>query len=279
MPIDLDEYRKASLANWNKIAANWDSEREWIWGATGHVGQRIVDRADPQPGDTVLDIAGGTGDTGFIAAQRIGPEGKLISTDFAAGMVEAAEKVGNALGLENAEYRVLDAEEMDLEDSSIDRVVCRWGYMLMADPAKALAETRRVLKDSGRLAFSVWTTPDQNMWAAIPGMVLIERGHLPPPEPGAPGIMALGEESRVRELLAGAGFDEPEIEQVDVPWPYVDADEHWQFTLKLAGPLADAINRLDADEQESIRSDVQSRIQPLIDAGTVSGRVHVVSAS
>ena len=84
-------------------------------------------------------------------------------------MVDVARRNGEARGLSNVEYRVLDAERMDLDDDSVDGVVCRWGYMLMADPAAALGETRRVLRDGGPLAFAVWMTPDRNPWAAVPG--------------------------------------------------------------------------------------------------------------
>src|SRR5919198_878958 len=213
MPIDLDEYRKASYENWNRIAANWDSEREWIYGATGPVSRRMVQRLDAQPGDTILDLAAGTGDTGYMALDRIGPEGKLISTDFVPSMVDAARRVGEQLGLANVEHRVLDAENMDLQDSTIDGVLCRFGYMLMADPAAALAETRRVLKEGGRLSFGVWTAPEENQWAFVPGRVLVQRGHLPAPEPGTPGIFAMADPERIRELVTGAGFGEPEIEQ------------------------------------------------------------------
>jgi ubiquinone/menaquinone biosynthesis C-methylase UbiE len=279
MPIDLDEYREASHAVWERIAANWDSERAYIYSVTGPVSQRMVERVGPEPGDTVLDLAAGTGDTGFLAAAMIGDEGTLISTDFAAGMVEAARGVGTQLGLGNVQYRVLDAEHIDLDDSSIDRVLCRFGYMLMADPAAALGETRRVLRDEGRLCFAVWTTPEKNPWAFLSGVVLVERGHLPPPEPEAPGIFALADPERVRELVTGAGFAEPEIEQVEIAWPYADADEHWGFTRKLAGPLADAIDRLDEDERESVRAEVRSRIEPLIADGPVPGRVHVVTTA
>jgi ubiquinone/menaquinone biosynthesis C-methylase UbiE len=275
--VDLDEYRKASHENWDRIAVNWESEREFLISATGVVSERLVEQLDPRPGDTVLDIAAGTGDTGFLAAARIGDDGRLICTDFAEQMIEAARRVGAERGLTNVEYRVLDAEHMDLEDDSIDRVVSRWGYMLMADPAAALAETRRVLRDDGRFAFAVWAPPDKNMWAAIPGMTLVQRGHVPPPEPGAPGIFALGDPDRIRELVTGAGFDEPEIEQVELAWPYVSAEEHWQLTLKLAGPLAEAISSLDEDEQEAIRQEVGSKISPLIESGGVSGLTHVVT--
>jgi ubiquinone/menaquinone biosynthesis C-methylase UbiE len=275
--MDLDEYRKTSLENWDRIAPNWESERDFVMSSTGVVSERLVERLDPQPGNAVLDIAAGTGDTGFMAAERIGEDGRLVSTDFAPAMVEAARRNSEAQGLDNVEHRVLDAENMDLEDDSFDRVVARWGYMLMADPAAALAETRRVLRDDGRLSFAVWAGPEQNLWASIPAMVLVERGLIPPPEPGAPGIFAMGDPDRIRELVTGAGFGEPDIEQVEVEWRYDEVDAHWKFTLKLAGPLADVISRLDEDERESIRTEVRSKIEPLMQSGEVSGITHVVT--
>jgi ubiquinone/menaquinone biosynthesis C-methylase UbiE len=275
--MDLDEYRKTSLENWDRIAPNWESERDFVMSSTGVVSERLVERLDPQPGNTVLDIAAGTGDTGFMAAERIGEDGRLVSTDFAPAMVAAARRNSEAQGLDNVEHRVLDAENMDLDDDSFDRVVARWGYMLMADPAAALAETRRVLRDDGRLSFAVWAGPEQNLWASIPAMVLVERGLIPPPEPGAPGIFAMGDPDRIRELVTGAGFGEPDIEQVEVEWRYDEVDAHWKFTLKLAGPLADVISKLDDDERESIRTEVRSKIEPLMQSGEVSGITHVVT--
>jgi SAM-dependent methyltransferase len=277
VPIDLYKYRQTSEETWERIATNWDSEREFIHSATASVNERMVERLDPKPGETVLDIASGTGETGFLAAALVGDEGRLISTDFVPAMVEAARRGSSARGLGNAEHRVLDAEQMDLDDSSLDNVLCRFGYMLMADPAKALAETRRVLRDDGRLVFGVWTTPEENQWAFIPGRVLVERGHIPPPEPEQPGIFAMGDPERIRKLVTGAGFAEPEIEQVEVAWPYEDPDAHWSLTRKLAGPLANAIDQLDQDEREAVRTDVRSQIKPLMAEGSVAGRVHVVT--
>jgi SAM-dependent methyltransferase len=277
--MDLDEYRKASQDSWERLATAWGRERGYIWETTGLVGQNLVERLDPQPGQTVLELAAGTGDTGFAAAARVGDGGTLISTDFAPAMVEQARRVAGELGLENVEFRVLDAERMDLDDNSVDGVVCRWGYMLMADPAAALAETRRVLREGGRLSFSVWAAPDRNQWASVAGMVLVERGHLPPPEPGAPGIFALADPERIRELVTGAGFGEPNIEPVEIAWKYPDADEHWRLTMELAGPLAEAIRGLDEAEREAVREAVRERIEPLIAGGAgVSGLCHNVLA-
>ncbi|HSJ18859.1 MAG TPA: methyltransferase domain-containing protein [Solirubrobacterales bacterium] len=279
MPVDLDEYRRSSHETWERIAANWDEERTFIHSATAPVNERMIERLDPQPGETVLDLAAGTGDTGFLAAAVIGDEGRLISTDFASAMVDAARGISAQLGLGNVEHRVLDAERMDLDDSSVDRVLCRFGYMLMADPAAALAETRRVLRDGGRLVFGVWTAPGENQWAFVPGLVLVERGHMPPPEPEAPGIFGMADPERIRALVTGAGFADPEIEQVDMAWPYADADEHWSLTRRLAGPLADAVDQLDEEERETVRADVRSRIEPLLADGPAPGRVHVVTTA
>ena len=260
MAPDLDEYRRASLDSWDRFSTNWEREHDYLWSKTGLLGERLVERLDPQPGDTVLELAAGNGDTGFLAAERIGSEGRLISTDFAPGMVEVARRAAEARGLDGIEFRVLDAERMDLDDGSVDGVLCRFGYMLMADPAAALAETRRVLRDGSRLSFAVWGTPERNGWAGIPGMTLVERGVLPPPEPGAPGIFAMGDPERIVELVTGAGFAEPRIEEVAVEWHYADPDEHWAKTLALAAPIADAFNALDPAEQDGVRQAVHERV-------------------
>jgi SAM-dependent methyltransferase len=170
--------------------------------------------------------------------------------------------LSEARGLGNVEHRVLDAERMDLEDDSVDAVVCRWGYMLMADPAAALRETRRVLRGGGSLAFAVWATPDRNPWAAIPGMTLVQRGHMPPPEPGGPGIFAMGDPERIRELATGAGFDEPEVDEIAFEFRYADSDEVWDTIVRLAGPLAEAIEGLGDGEREATRTAIMENMAP-----------------
>ena len=262
--MDLDEYRQRSLAIWDRMASNWDSEREFLHQATGPVAEALVEGADLKPGQTVLELASGTGDVGFAAADRVGSEGRLISTDFSQSMVDAARGESERLGLGQVEHRRLDAEQMDLEDSSVDRVICRFGYMLMADPAAALAETKRVLRDDGRLAFAVWATPDRNMWAAIPGMTMVELGHLPPPEPGAPGIFAMGEQERVRELVTGAGFTDPQIEEVAVHWGYRTPEEHWEKTMALAGPISEVVEALPPEDKQKVEETVRSRVEGLL---------------
>jgi ubiquinone/menaquinone biosynthesis C-methylase UbiE len=133
----------------------------------------------------VLELGADTGETGFEAAAMLGQDGRLLSTDFSAEMVEVARPRGSELGLGNVDYRVIDAERIELDSGSVDGVLCQSTYMLVADPAAALAETRRLPRPDGRLALSVWGAPERNPWASIGRMILAERGHMPRPEPEA----------------------------------------------------------------------------------------------
>jgi SAM-dependent methyltransferase len=243
------------------MAPGWEDRREWLMGITGPVNAWLVEKAEPQPGQVFLDIAAGTGDLGLLIAERVGDEGRVISTDFAPEMVDVARRQGEARGVSNVDFRVLDAERMDLEDDSVDGVVCRYGYMLMADPAAAMAETRRVLRDGGRLAFAVWGTPERNPWAAVPGMTLMQRGHLPPPEPGAPGIFALGEPERIRDLVGEAGFAQPVLlEELGVEFRWADFDDLWDTLIRITGPLSRAIEALPEDERQATRNAMEDNV-------------------
>lgn len=257
--MDLQTYRETSQRIWDEMAPGWEDRREWILGVTGAINEWLVGQVDPQPGESILDMAAGTGDLGFIAAERVGTGGKVLCTDFSPAMLAAARRNGGRRGLSNVEYRVLDAEHMGLDDNSVDGVLCRWGYMLMADPAAALRETRRVLRDDGTLAFVVWQTPDRNPWAAIPGMTLVQRGHMPPPEPGAPGIFAMGLADQIVELVTGAGFGEPRLAELTFEWRYA-ADDLWDTLTRLAGPLAAVINGLPDEERRATRAAVEESL-------------------
>jgi SAM-dependent methyltransferase len=258
--MSTDDYRQASLQVWEAMAAGWERERAALWDVSRGVGEWLVDALDPQPGETVLELAAGLGDTGFAAAARVGSEGRLITTDFSGPMVEAARRHAEELGIENAAFRQMDAEHLALEDDSVDGVVCRWGYMLMADPVAAFRETRRVLRDGGRVALSVWGAPERNPWASIPGQVVIEHTGAPPPDPTAPGIFAMADEGRTRELLTQGELEARRVEELTVRWAFESFDDFWRFVVELAGGLAMMIRALPGDEQAAVREKLQAAV-------------------
>jgi SAM-dependent methyltransferase len=220
----------------------------------------MLERLAPARGETILELAAGTGVVGFAATALVGSAGHVIVSDFSEAMVEAAQRQAVALGIENVACRVLDAERLDIGDEAVDGVLCRWGYMLMADPAAAFAETRRVLRRGGRLSCAVFGAAQHNPWVALPSRVLSERGHMAPPDAGAPGILALADRDRLRGLFTAAGFSEPQIDEVSFTWSHADANDYWGFVTNVAGALAMVIGRLDADERENVRREVSERV-------------------
>jgi SAM-dependent methyltransferase len=280
MPTDRDQYRQESRAAWDRIASTWDRERDFLSNATRLVTERLIERLDARPAATVLELAAGTGEMTPGLSARVGAEGVLISTDFAPSMVEAARGESEKLGLENVEHRVLDAERMDLDSASVDRVACRFGYMLMADPAAALSETHRVLRDSGRLGFAVWADAERNPWAAIPGRTMVELGHAPPPEADAPGPFAMADPDRIRGLLGDSGFGDPEIEEVPVRWGYTAPEEHWMRTVTLSATISDRLEGLSDTERERVRKTVGERVEERLAEGPhgMDGLALVVTA-
>ena len=143
----LDAARQQSKAVWDATVPGWHAWREEMWNSTRPVSEWMVRKFDPHPGDTVLELAAGLGDTGLMTARPVGESGCVIITDFAPEMVAAARQRAEELGVQNAQFRVLD-------------------------PAKAFTETRRVLQPGGWLAFSVWVAPERNQWASLVGKVL-----------------------------------------------------------------------------------------------------------
>jgi len=257
-----EEYRQASLKVWEVMAPGWERWRAHLEEATSPVHEWLIKELDPQSGDTVLELAAGTGDLGFKAAQDIGGQGLLISTDFSADMVAVARRRAAELGVENVEFRVMDAEQIDLEDDAVAGVLCQSGYMLVADVEQALAETRRVLRPGGRLALSVWGAPERNPWASIGARILVERGHMPPPEPGRPGVFSMAAPARVRALLEGAGFEKIRTDEVGVAFLFRDVEDYVQWAIDMAGPLAMVLRGLSPEELRSVAAEVEELFGP-----------------
>jgi ubiquinone/menaquinone biosynthesis C-methylase UbiE len=95
-PEDVSAHLKAarqqSKAVWDAMAPGWHARREEMWNTTRQVSEWMIRKLDPQPGDTVLELAAGLADTGFMAARLVDETGRVIITDFAPEMVAAARR-------------------------------------------------------------------------------------------------------------------------------------------------------------------------------------------
>ena len=257
MHTTADEQRRAIYEIAEAIAPGWERWRAHIEEIIAPVRRWMLDGLAPRPGDTVLELAAGAGDTGFEAALLVGERGRLISTDFSPAMVDVARRRGAERGLGNVDYRLMDAERIELDADSVDGVLCRFGYMLMPDPAAALAEARRVLRPGGRLALAVWGAPERNPWVTLGLGQLVERGHLPAPDPCAPSAFALASAQRTRELLEAAGFTSVRTEEIPVRFTFRDLDEYNAFTTDTGGPAAPILQRLPHEERAALTAQLR----------------------
>jgi ubiquinone/menaquinone biosynthesis C-methylase UbiE len=283
--FDADAYRRASLEGWEEAAGGWRRRQEMMREFAAPVSHWLIEEISPQPGQRVLELAAGLGETSMLAAELVAPHGGVIVSDQAEAMLEGARARALELGLSNVEFQVLDAEWIDLPLAGLDAVVCRWGYMLMADPAAALAETRRVLRPGGRVSLAVWDTLESNPWALLPAQELIARGLVPRPDPSvapSPGPFALAQPERVHELLEDAGFTEVRVEPLDLLRRQSSFAELWETTLDLSRNFHDAVLSRPAGEITQIEGAVAERFAAYTSAdGTleIPARTLVASAS
>jgi len=257
-----DDYRKESRVRWGAQARGWSERAEWMAAATMAVSVWMVDALGLQPGHEVLELAAGTGEVGFLAAEQITPGGTLISSDFVPEMITVAQARAERQGITNVRFRQIDAESIDQPAASLDGVLCRWGYMLMADGEAALRETRRILRPGARVALAAWTSPTENPWASLPPRELVARGHMDRPDPDAPGQFAWGRAGTIEERLDGAGFGEHVVDVVDFVYAYASFDEWIATARTLASRLGDALDGLDPAERDDVLASLREQALP-----------------
>jgi ubiquinone/menaquinone biosynthesis C-methylase UbiE len=262
-PVAPDGLTRQAQQTWEAVAPAWERHRDKIFDATTTISDRLVELVDPRPGNTILELTAGTGETGYLVAGQLGADGLLISTDFSDAMVQAAERGAAERGLNNVECRVMDAQAIDLPGESVDGVLSRFGLMLVADPLRALEESRRVLRTGGRLAYAVWGTIDRNPWITLIGGALLQMGHAPGGDPFKPGGMfSLAEPGHNARLATAAGFADVKVEQISGAMQTDSLADYWSFQTSISGPVATLLATLSADERDAVRAAFHAAAKP-----------------
>jgi SAM-dependent methyltransferase len=230
------------------------------------LGLAAMDRARVAPGERVLDVGCGCGQTSLQLAERVGAAGSVTGVDISAPMLARARERAAQLGASNLRFLEADAQEAKLGAAAFDLVFSRFGVMFFADPKAAFANLCRSLAPGGRVAFVCWQELARNPWMGVP--LRAAAPHLPPqppPDPNAPGPLAFADPGRVRGILAGAGFREIAIEALEgelvVGGSGSSLEQAAAFLLQ-AGPLARALRDAPAASRDRIEGAVREAIAP-----------------
>ncbi|MBN9889103.1 class I SAM-dependent methyltransferase [Salipiger abyssi] len=175
----------------------------------------ILDAADPQPGERVVDIGCGAGAVAIAAAQRVGPEGHVLGLDISAPLVAVGRERAAELTICAPDFVVADAQVWAHEGAPFDLCVSRMGLMFFADPVAGFANLLAHLRPGGRLVFAAWAAAEHNGWFRIAAEEAAARlGPSAPGDPHAPGPTAFADRARVEALLAEAGAARIRSEEV-----------------------------------------------------------------
>jgi ubiquinone/menaquinone biosynthesis C-methylase UbiE len=254
--FDARRFKSLERKGFNRIAAAY-ADGAHLRAALGNA---LLDAAELQPGQTVLDLASGPCLLAREAAARIAPDGRMLATDIAEAMLaegarRAAADDGTVLLCAAA-----DAEHLCLPDAAFDRVLAGLALFMFPHPERALAEARRVLHPGGRLVLSVWATADE-----VP---LISRAQacitrvLPPPRVARPSVFRFGTPDVLDAALTGAGFAGIRITPCRFSCHFADAQAYWDAFLSLAGGAAEALAQLPGAMQQRLREEVVHDLEP-----------------
>jgi ubiquinone/menaquinone biosynthesis C-methylase UbiE len=252
------ETQQMSMWSSSETAERWQQDIERRRHDFAVATERMLDAAALKSGDHVLDVAAGTGDQSLMAARIVGPGGSILVTDVSAEMLDIAARVAEQEGLTTITTRVMDAEQLDLDDNTFDTVICRLGLMLMAHPQQALREIQRVLKPGGKLAALVWSVSEHNPLLARTLVIVAKYARAAPPD--GPNPFALSDPAVFERDLKEAGFREVMTSAIPFTSHYASLDAFLESTASRL--TASVMGQLSQQEQQHLLEEVRQALSP-----------------
>jgi ubiquinone/menaquinone biosynthesis C-methylase UbiE len=259
--FDPLKYKNTTHDQWQEAAEAWyrwsPTLNQWLGKAT----DKMLEMAGIAGGHRVLDIAAGAGEQSITVAKKVGPSGYVLATDISANILEFAKQMAKQAGVNNIETKVMDGENLTLEDKTFDAVISRVGLIYFPDQQRALKEMLRVLKPGGKVAAIVYSTPEKNKFFSVPISIIRNRANLPPPLPGQPGPFSLGAEGIIEKAFSQAGFTNVESTLIDSPLTLPSAKEFIRFAKESFGALHQMMSSLSGSEKESVWEEIEKELQ------------------
>ena len=264
------------IGHWNDaMGRTWAMLHERLDRQLDPIGRAAMAKAGFAPGDTVLDVGCGCGETTLDIAGEVGA-GQVIGLDASAMLLDIARAAAAAKGIANVSFTEADGQVWQAPQQ-VDVLFSRFGVMFFEDPQAAFTNLRRSLKRGGRLAFACWRQPKDNLWLALP---MQSTKHLlpplPPGDPNAPGPFAFADNDRLAGILKGAGFADVAIEPLDLRTGGDTLEESVFIALRV-GQLGSALRELGADE--ALKRKVEAALHEALAAYVEDGVVKLPAAA
>ena len=250
-------------------AAGWIKWHPWNEVAMRPLSNWVCEAAHLAPGQRVLDVGAGTGIPSLAVAARIQPGGSVVAVDNTATMLEAAERNARAAHLDNVTFREMAAENLDFPDESFDAVTSTLTLMFCPDPARVVAEMRRVLKPGGRFAFAVWDEPAKNPLFTTTLSTVGQLLHLPPPDPNAPGPFRLAKEGELAAVLRAGGLLDAKLASLPFEVSIESIDQHWEIFSDMMPLLKNAAANSPPAEVAKLRGALRDALSAHLDGSRV----------
>ena len=255
------------LNDWRESAKYWTKHNATIRTMFAPLTEALIDRADIHEGQSVLDVAGGTGEPSLTIAEVVGPGGLVTCTDAVSEMVETARSEANRRGIKNIQFQQCTADSLPFPDNSFDVVVSRLGAMFFRDSHAAMREMLRVVKPGGVLAFAVWHKSEVNPFCYAVTNVMDQ--HMAPTvsDPDAPSAFRFAEPGKLASVMqeAGAIDVEEDIVKFDIAAP-ISPLEFWKMRSQTSDTLRQKLKQLSEDEQSQITREVEREVQEFFPA-------------
>lgn len=207
------------IAEWNGVLGQrWAELQNEIDGIVVPFGAAALQLAAPQPGERVIDVGCGCGDTSIELARRVGGGGGVLGVDVSQPMLQVARARAGLAGLSHLAFAEADASEAALP-VNVDLLFSRFGVMFFAQPRQAFSHLRGALRAGGRCVFVCWRAPRDNDWVMTPLSAARQALDITPQpaDPHAPGPFAFADDERLRAILRDAGFAQIELRRFDAP--------------------------------------------------------------
>lgn len=269
------------LVEWQESAPYWAKHGDMVQAMFAPITSALIEAASLKAGDSVLDVAGGSGEPSLTIAAALGRSASIVFTDAVAEMVSASRNQARLRRLTNIKFLQCVGEALPFLPDKFDVVVCRLGLMLFPDPVGAIREMLRVAKPGGRIAAAVWAPRDSNPFFHVVADIVSRYVESPPEDPDAPGAFRFAPSGKLAGLFRGSSAIDVNERVLDFTLEApLTPREFWQVRTELSDTLRGKVAALSHEQVSRLAQEVEEAGQAFYKKGSMRfpARVLIVSA-